>query len=242
MARSRKPGDSGEEPEAKRAKPEPRADGTKARKFSSIGSGTRSKILDAAERLFAEYGYDGASLRDISNEADLHIALSTYYFGKKELLFEEVIRRRAVDLEKERMTRLRAVDLAQANVPEAVEALIKAYSMPILDYRFGSSKQKRAYVKLICQLFHLENWSKPLAENYSSTSKFLIDSMQIVLPDAKMDDLVNAYSNLIASLMFICSHPNRFDEFKHDPAGKTENMKTSIADFFKFNQLIFMSL
>jgi AcrR family transcriptional regulator len=242
MAKPRKPGESDLEPRAKRAKPEPHADATKARKFSPTGSGTRSKLLDAAERLFAEYGYDGASLRDISNEANLHIALSTYYFGKKELLFEEVIRRRAVDLEKERLIRMRAVDLAQTSAAEAVEAIIKAYSMPILDYRFGSSKQKRSYVKLICQLFHLENWSKPLAENYSLTTKLLVDSMQTVLPKAKRDDLVNAYSNLIASLMFICSHPNRFDEFKHDPAGKAENMKTSIADFFKFNQLIFMSL
>jgi AcrR family transcriptional regulator len=242
MAKSRKPDDNGLVPEMKAAEPVASASIAKARKFSTIGTGTMNKLLDAAERLFAENGYDGTSLRDISNEASLHIALCNYYFGKKELLFEEVIRRRAVALKKERLIRIQAVDLAQVSTSEAVEALIKAYSMPVLSYRFGSSKQKRAYVKLISQLFNHENWSKSLAENYSLTTKSLIDSMQAVLPDANRDDLVNAYSNLIASLLFICSHPNRFDEFKHDPGRKKENMKTSIADFFRFNQLIFMSL
>ena len=232
----------GLEPGVTEPKPAAGSGGAKVRKLSPMGTDTRNKLLDAAERLFAEYGYAGTSLRDISNDAGLHIALCTYYFGKKEFLFEEVIRRRAVTLTKERMARIQAVDTTRVSSSEAVDLLLKAYSTPILNYRFGPSKQRKAYVKLISHIFNLESWSESLSTNYKSTTKSFLDAMQAALPDASKDDLVNAYSYLIASLLFICSYPNRFDEFKNNPDSKSENMASAISDFFRFNHSIFMSL
>lgn len=49
-------------------------------------SETRSQIMDAARRLFAELGYDGVSLRAIAREADVDPALIHHYFdGKSDL-------------------------------------------------------------------------------------------------------------------------------------------------------------
>lgn len=47
-------------------------------------------IIKIAERLFAEQGYDGTSIRDISKEADTNIAMVSYYFGSKEKLMEAI--------------------------------------------------------------------------------------------------------------------------------------------------------
>jgi AcrR family transcriptional regulator len=242
MTKSLKSGGNGLGAGVKEPKPVARPGVAKVRKLSPMGSDTRNKLLNAAERLFAYHGYDGTSLRDISNEAGLHMALCTYYFGKKEHLFEEVIRRRAVALEKERLTKIRAVDLTRLDSSEAIDLLIKAYTTPILNYRFGRSKQRRAYVRLISQLFNLENWADALTSNYMFSTKLIIDSLQAALPDANKNDLVNAYSHLVASLLFICSHPNRFDELRYKPDDKSENMESVISDFFKFNHTVFMSL
>lgn len=55
-------------------------------------------ILHTAERLFAENGFDGTSIRDIAKEADINVAMISYYFGSKEKMLELMILRRAEDL------------------------------------------------------------------------------------------------------------------------------------------------
>lgn len=55
-------------------------------------------ILQIAEKLFAEKGFDGTSIRDISKEANINIAMVSYYFGSKEKLLENLILFRTQDL------------------------------------------------------------------------------------------------------------------------------------------------
>jgi AcrR family transcriptional regulator len=54
----------------------------------------KDHILDVAERVFSELGYDGASTRTISGEAGVNMAMLNYYFGSKEGLFLSVFNRR----------------------------------------------------------------------------------------------------------------------------------------------------
>jgi AcrR family transcriptional regulator len=56
------------------------------------------QILDAAERLFAMHGFHGASVRDIAQEADVNIAMISYYFGSKERLIEAIFLKRVLDV------------------------------------------------------------------------------------------------------------------------------------------------
>ena len=56
------------------------------------------QILQVAEKLFAANGFDGTSIRDISKEANVNVAMVSYYFGSKEKLLEEIILFRTTDL------------------------------------------------------------------------------------------------------------------------------------------------
>jgi len=58
------------------------------------GAETREKILDAAEALFAEHGFEGASMRMITARAGVNLAAVNYHFGSKENLLREIFRRR----------------------------------------------------------------------------------------------------------------------------------------------------
>ena len=51
---------------------------------------TRAAILDAAKKLFAEKGFDAATVRDICTEAGANVALVSRYFGSKSELYAEV--------------------------------------------------------------------------------------------------------------------------------------------------------
>ena len=68
------------------------------RKSRIDGERTRGKILAAAEREFAEKGYELASVREISRRAGVNMALANRYFGSKEELYRIVARRLFGDL------------------------------------------------------------------------------------------------------------------------------------------------
>lgn len=55
------------------------------------------QILEVAEKLFAERGFDGTSVRQISKEADINVAMISYYFGSKEKMLSALLNYRMSD-------------------------------------------------------------------------------------------------------------------------------------------------
>ncbi|MCR9256666.1 MAG: TetR family transcriptional regulator [Alphaproteobacteria bacterium] len=73
---------------------------------------TRERLLDAAERLFAEDGYAAVSVRKITQAAGVNVASISYHFGSKDDLLLQVFLRRASDLNRERIEMLKAAEAA----------------------------------------------------------------------------------------------------------------------------------
>ena len=63
---------------------------------------TKAKILDTAEKLFGDKGFDATSLRDITTEAQVNLAAVNYHFHSKESLIDAVIARRMAPLTRRR--------------------------------------------------------------------------------------------------------------------------------------------
>jgi AcrR family transcriptional regulator len=57
-----------------------------------LDAGTKAKLVDAAGIVFAESGYQAATVREICARAGVNIALVNYYFGDKLELYAEVLR------------------------------------------------------------------------------------------------------------------------------------------------------
>jgi len=72
--------------------------------------GTRERILDAAEQLFLEKGFRGASLRTLTSTAAVNLAAVGYHFGGKDELLRAVLERRIQPVNAERLRRLDAVE------------------------------------------------------------------------------------------------------------------------------------
>lgn len=71
---------------------------------------TRTRILDAAEALFTEHGFEGTSVRQITSQAGVNLAAANYHFGSKEALLEAVFKRRLGWLNTERLRVLDAME------------------------------------------------------------------------------------------------------------------------------------
>ncbi|PAM96601.1 TetR family transcriptional regulator [Flavobacterium sp. IR1] len=81
------------------------------------------QILEVAEKLFSEKGFEGTSIRDISKEAKINIAMVSYYFGSKDRLLESLIIYKTSDL------KLQLENLLQENLEplDKVNKLIEIY-------------------------------------------------------------------------------------------------------------------
>lgn len=81
------------------------------------------EILQVAEKLFAEEGFDGTSIRDIAKEANVNIAMISYYFGSKEKMLEALVLSRITDM------RLQLESLYNENLPPfaKVDKMVELY-------------------------------------------------------------------------------------------------------------------
>ena len=91
---------------------------------------TKSTIMDAAERLFASYGFEGTSLRTITAEAHANLGAVNYHFTSKGGLIQAVLKRMFQPVNQER---LRLLDRLEANAkgkPLEIEAILDALFRP----------------------------------------------------------------------------------------------------------------
>lgn len=97
-----------------------------------IASPTRERILDAAERLFAERGFLETSVRDITAEAGVNLAAINYHFGSKDALYGEVIVRRLRVLRARRLDAIRGA-LSPGRGRPKLEDLLRAFGEAVLE-------------------------------------------------------------------------------------------------------------
>ena len=98
---------------------------------------TRDRILDTAEICFAQRGFDGTSLREITSLADVNLGAVNYHFGSKSALFEEVLRRRIEPMNERRIDLLEAAVARNQPEPPPLIEVMEAYLRPPVE-AFGT--------------------------------------------------------------------------------------------------------
>jgi len=94
---------------------------------------TKTRILDAAEKLFGQNGFDATSLRDITAEADVNLAAVNYHFQSKDSLIDAVIARRVEPVNQRRLEMLEA-----AGPNPTLEQILIAFLHPIMHVDFSA--------------------------------------------------------------------------------------------------------
>ena len=102
----------------------------------------RDRLLDAAEELFCEHGFEGASIRDIAAIAKCNIASVNYYFGGKEKLYEEVWRRHLIPMRDARIVSVNKV-MSQSDGKPQLEELLKAFADAFIGPMVDDNKSRQ---------------------------------------------------------------------------------------------------
>lgn len=113
-------------------------------------AGTKDRLLDTAERLFASSGIDAISLRTITAEAGVNLAAVNYHFQSKDALAMAVVERRFSPITRERLRMLDEFEAAAAPGPVPSTKLIEAFVTPVLSLLNGPG---RDFVPLMARIY-----------------------------------------------------------------------------------------
>lgn len=152
---------------------------------NSSGS-TKERILGAAELLFAQRGFDGASLRQLTAAAGVNLAAVNYHFGSKDKLVEEVFRRRLDALNERRLAALASI----AGAPQTtLEDVLEAFIRPALDLSHDDSGA--LFMRVLARAFaeHDDTLRQFLSVNYGHVMRQFTAEFARLLPHLSKEEL-----------------------------------------------------
>ncbi len=94
---------------------------------------TLNKILSAADELFAHHGYDGASLRQLTQKAGVNLAAVNYHFGDKKSLYKAVITRHIQPINQARLSKLQDAEQQAGDKPVALAMILDILVRPVFE-------------------------------------------------------------------------------------------------------------
>ena len=166
---------------------------------------TRDRILDAAEKLFASRGYHGVSMREITEEAGVPLALSTYHFGTKHQLYGQVVQRRGVT-HAAQMRRYLQDALAAAPDGEAeAEHIVRAFCASVFERLVNGGPGWRRYIRLTAwaaESSQTEAFLKPLNDLFDPVLDSYVKALRRSYPDMSPVDLYAGFYFVQASLVY----------------------------------------
>lgn len=113
---------------------------------------TKDRILDAAERLFAEQGFAATSLRQITAEAQVNLAAVNYHFKSKEALLAAVIDRTLAPINQRRLEVLDELEARTGSTGISLDDAVRAFVAPALEARTTKREDMWHFPRLMARL------------------------------------------------------------------------------------------
>ncbi len=110
---------------------------------------TRTRILDAAEELFMQHGFEGTSMRLLTAKAGANLAAVNYHFGSKDALIEAVFRRRLDPMNAARIAELDRLEKDAAGRALGAEQIIRAFVGASLRMIEDAKSGGRNFIRLL---------------------------------------------------------------------------------------------
>jgi AcrR family transcriptional regulator len=170
---------------------------------------TRERILDVAEELFANNGYNGTSLRDVARSAELQTAAIGYHYPTKEDLFDTVIRRRAAVMTEWRQRALAEMRQRHGDAAIPLDELARAYVQPFYESANHGDAGWRHYAALMGRLANSPLGTEVIARHYDATARQYLDEFMRSLPGVARQTVIDGFTFMVASMLALCAATGR---------------------------------
>lgn len=172
---------------------------------------TRTLILDEAEGLFAESGYEATSLRDIAARCDVQPAVISYHFGTKAEVFDAVVFRRAAVLNEARSRSLTDALAERSGRPVPLELLIRYYVAPFVDWTRHGDPGWRNYATLMGRLANSPRGVDVIARVSDDIARTYLAEFARTLPDLSRESLVDGFLYMVSAMLFVSARTGRWE-------------------------------
>jgi AcrR family transcriptional regulator len=171
---------------------------------------TKDRILDAAERLFADQGYAATSLRHVIAEAQVNLAAVHYHFGSKEELLDHVIARRVGPVNEGRLAMLDRLEAEYGDQPPPLPKIIEAFLMPAGELAADHPESVRLMGRM-----HFEGLMQRIRErHFKAIGERFLGAMRKALPDLPEEEFYWRMHFMIGAMGIAMCGPPAF----HTPA------------------------
>jgi len=179
----------------------------------AAGQSGKERILDAAERLFAQRGFYGVSLRDITQAAGVDVALVSYHFGGKRELFTAVFERRAEVLNRERIELLEEVRQRSLPATPPLEAIINAFLEPLLERSARGGAGWKSYFALVAYVNNSPEFGpQMMTRHFDPLVDRFIAVLREALPGCPPREIYWSYQFLTGALTLTFAETGRIDK------------------------------
>lgn len=157
-----------------------------------VAGDTRERILDAAESLFTEHGFDGTSMRQITGRAVVNLAAVNYHFGTKEALFQAVFQRRIDQLNHARIETLDRMELEAKGVPLKPSQVLEGFFGPALAMAADTAHGGHTFMRLLGRTYTepTQFVRRFMAEEYADVMKRYADALYAALPGVPVSEIM----------------------------------------------------
>ncbi len=161
------------------------------RRYSLSAQETRTRILDAAQALFASHGFDATSMRMITADAGVNLAAVNYHFGSKDALVQAVLRRHLQPLNSQRIQALDEAEALADGAPVKPHVLVESFFRSPLELAAGSDAG-REFMRLIGRTFTEPSPTVRafLVSEYAEVMSRYRDAFCRALPTVPVEDIL----------------------------------------------------
>jgi AcrR family transcriptional regulator len=173
----------------------------------------QKKLLDTAEDLFARWGYAAVSIRDVTSQAKMRVANVSYYFGSKQNLYFEVLRRRSEPLARMRLERIGAARAQKVSRDLKLKALVAAYADPPLELSQSGDPGWKNFFSLIGQVTFTGFAAPQIAEFFNEPARQFMAALHELYPSAPPAKIQTAALLLIGPYLMVIAETGRIETF-----------------------------
>jgi AcrR family transcriptional regulator len=177
---------------------------------SAEPSDTKLRLLDAAERLFAQHGFENATLRAVTQLAGVSVSAANYHFGSKEALLLSAISRRLGPLNEKRLESLERSLQATAPRPLSPRAVLEAFLRPTFDHLhdLGPDRPNAVSYRLLAARLYTDPHPRVAAlkaELFGSLADRYVAALVPSFPELQREDLLLRFHFVVGVLVHMIS-------------------------------------